>query len=116
MLCQITFNLALSKRTDSEHYELALTSVSEDVKTNPAYLSAGAEIAASHLGEISTPRGGLLNDFFSYAASSRARTAKARPTRPNATKAAPSSSMTVGAPVPSRLKRNMSTCQVIGLI
>jgi hypothetical protein len=64
---------------------------------NPSYLPTGRQRSGAH------------------AARSRARTAKVRQITVNNAKAMLSTSNTVGAPVPSRLKRSMSTCHVIGL-
>jgi hypothetical protein len=52
---------------------------------------------------------------WAQAARSMVRTAKARQTTANRPNAAVSIRTTAGAPMPSRLKRNRSTCHVIGL-
>src|SRR5262245_25385387 len=71
-------------------------------------LSLVAEIDCARYGSRQTPRG-------PYATRLSARTAKTSETTENAANAVASSASVVGSPVPSRLKRKRSTCQVIGL-
>src|SRR5262249_58414598 len=92
MLCQITSNLALSKRTDSEHYKLASTSVSEDCE-NQAYLFIGRrrKNGFSTYEKILLPEAGYLKTFPGYSATSRAPPAKGRTPSLDANEGAPSS-------------------------